>query len=167
MNGSRALPNSAALSLHHKLTRPSHHQLFLAVAAAGPWFLIVIYDFLYYIFRVTTYEIPVIGGRARGRQRPRAPSLVERPDGSHRRGLSLGGGSRDRGEGEEARDDSSKKSGTESVWKVAGDINGEWDGAEELRRRTLAGGVVGAGSGEQEDGMEGGEWDVRLRGRQI
>lgn len=26
------------------------------------------------------YEIPVVGGRARGAQRPRAPSLNERPD---------------------------------------------------------------------------------------
>jgi len=156
---------------------PFLDQLFLAAAAIGPWFLIVIYDFLYYIFRITTYEIPIIGGRARGRQRPRAPSLVERPDGSHRRGISLGaGGSRERGDagqeserrtgiGEKSDGD---KSGHDSngAWKVRGDINGEWDGAEELRRRTLAGGVVGVGHG-QEEGAEGGEWDVRLRGRQI
>ena len=30
------------------------------------------------------HEIPVYGGRARGRQRPRAPSFVERPGGQPR-----------------------------------------------------------------------------------
>ena len=28
-----------------------------------------------------TYEVPYFGGRARGRRRPRAPSLAERPNG--------------------------------------------------------------------------------------
>lgn len=92
--------------------------------------------------------------------------MVERPDGSHRRGLSLGNSrERDSQEGGGARDVSAVKIGNESAWKVRGDTNGEWDGAEELRRRTLAGGVRGAG--QHEDGQEGGEWDVRLRGRQI
>jgi hypothetical protein len=31
-----------------------------------------------------TYALPVIGGRARGKQRPRAPSLNERPNGQRR-----------------------------------------------------------------------------------
>jgi len=35
-----------------------------------------------------TYEVPVVGGRARGRQRPRAPRLEETSSG-HKRQFSL------------------------------------------------------------------------------
>ncbi len=49
-----------------------------------PWVLLILYDFFVYTFRVTTYEIPYIGGKARNRPRPRAPSLSERPDGQPR-----------------------------------------------------------------------------------
>lgn len=35
--------------------------------------------------------MPVIGGKAHGSQKPRPPTLVERPDGSHRRMPSFGG----------------------------------------------------------------------------
>lgn len=38
------------------------------------------------------HEIPVVGGRVRGAQRPRAPSLNERPDGGARRVFVLGQG---------------------------------------------------------------------------
>jgi hypothetical protein len=38
-----------------------------------------------YLFRYATYEVPYIGGRARNRPRPRAPSLSERPSGKARR----------------------------------------------------------------------------------
>lgn len=54
----------------------------------GPWAALVIYDLILYVFRAVTYEIPVVGGRARGKARPRAPSLTERPNG-HRRRFSL------------------------------------------------------------------------------
>lgn len=37
-----------------------------------------------YLFRTATYEIPYVGGRARRRPRPRAPSLSERPNGNPR-----------------------------------------------------------------------------------
>lgn len=37
-----------------------------------------------FIFRIVTYDIPYIGGRARNRPRPRAPSLSERPSGRAR-----------------------------------------------------------------------------------
>lgn len=37
-----------------------------------------------YLFRTATYEVPYIGGRARNRPRPRAPSLSERPSGKPR-----------------------------------------------------------------------------------
>lgn len=36
------------------------------------------------MFRTITYEIPFVGGRARGKERPRAPSLKERPSGDPR-----------------------------------------------------------------------------------
>jgi hypothetical protein len=51
----------------------------------GPWAALLVYDLVLYIFRTVTYEIPVIGGRARGKARPRAPSLTERPTGRPRR----------------------------------------------------------------------------------
>ncbi|CAI6340099.1 unnamed protein product [Periconia digitata] len=54
----------------------------------GPWVVLLVYDLFLYIFRSATYEIPVVGGRARGKARPRAPSLTARPDG-HRRRFSL------------------------------------------------------------------------------
>lgn len=41
------------------------------------------------MFRSITYEIPYIGGRARGRQKPRAPTLAERPSG-RARNFSIG-----------------------------------------------------------------------------
>ncbi|KAL2355508.1 hypothetical protein BJ546DRAFT_824157, partial [Cryomyces antarcticus] len=58
--------------------------LFLGLVTIGPWAVILICDLLLYSWRSAIHEIPVVGGRARGRQRPRAPSLTERPSG-HRR----------------------------------------------------------------------------------
>ena len=55
--------------------------LFLGIITIGPWAALIVYDFLLYIWRTATYDLPYIGGRARGRPRPRAPSLSERPDG--------------------------------------------------------------------------------------
>jgi hypothetical protein len=66
-----------------KLTNLS--QLLLGCIAIGPWLLLIVYDALLYLFRTATYEIPYIGGRARNRPRPRAPSLSERPNGIARR----------------------------------------------------------------------------------
>ncbi|KAL5120707.1 hypothetical protein ACEQ8H_001456 [Pleosporales sp. CAS-2024a] len=59
--------------------------LFLGIVTIGPWAALLLYDLVLYLFRACTYEIPVIGGRARGKARPRAPSLTERPTGSRRR----------------------------------------------------------------------------------
>ena len=56
----------------------------------GPWLLFIVYDVLLYFVRAVTYEIPYIGGRAQGRQRPRAPTLAERPNGRART-FSIGG----------------------------------------------------------------------------
>ena len=50
----------------------------------GPWALLLVYDAVLYIFRAATYDMPYIGGRARNRPRPRAPSLSERPSGRAR-----------------------------------------------------------------------------------
>ncbi|KAF2208066.1 hypothetical protein CERZMDRAFT_49930 [Cercospora zeae-maydis SCOH1-5] len=59
-----------------------------AVVIIGPWLAIIVYDILLYICRMAIHGIPYVGGRARGQQRPRAPSLTERPSG-HRRRLSV------------------------------------------------------------------------------
>ncbi|EEQ83990.1 hypothetical protein RJZ56_003503 [Blastomyces dermatitidis] len=58
--------------------------LILGTIIIAPWAFMILYDLLLYIWRASTYEIPIIGGRARGRQRPQAPSLSERPDGRRR-----------------------------------------------------------------------------------
>jgi hypothetical protein len=47
-------------------------QLFLGLVMIGPWAALLIYDLVLYIVRTITYPIPIIGGRARGRSRPRA-----------------------------------------------------------------------------------------------
>ena len=57
----------------------------------------LLYDLVLYLWRYATYELPVFGGRARGRTRPRAPSLTERPNG-HRRQISFAGVARLRAE---------------------------------------------------------------------
>lgn len=60
---------------------------------------------------MTLWEVPWIGGRARGRQRPRAPSLNERPDGQ-RRAFGLRGVETDTGSSEgENQDDSPGRKG--------------------------------------------------------
>ncbi|QDS75648.1 hypothetical protein FKW77_007042 [Venturia effusa] len=58
--------------------------IFMALFTVGPWALFFIYDIILYIWRAIAYEVPVVGGRARGRQRPRAPTLTERPGGETR-----------------------------------------------------------------------------------
>jgi hypothetical protein len=63
---------------------PDQRQLLLGALAIGPWLLLIVYDAILYIFRAATYDIPYIGGRARNRPRPRAPSLSERPSGRSR-----------------------------------------------------------------------------------
>lgn len=60
-------------------------KLFLGLVTIGPWAALLVYDLLLYIIRAIAYEIPVLGGRSRGKARPRAPSLTERPSGRRRR----------------------------------------------------------------------------------
>lgn len=73
---------------HHKLTYIL--QLLLGIITIGPWLILIVYDLVLYIVRAIAYEVPYFGGRARGRQRPRAPSLSERPSGRART-FSIGG----------------------------------------------------------------------------
>ncbi|PTU21389.1 hypothetical protein P175DRAFT_0515537 [Aspergillus ochraceoroseus IBT 24754] len=54
--------------------------ILLGILTILPWAVLIVFDFGLYIWRILTYEIPVVGGRARGMQRPRAPSLNELPD---------------------------------------------------------------------------------------
>jgi hypothetical protein len=56
----------------------------MALFTIGPWALFLVYDVVLYFWRAIAYEVPVVGGRARGRQRPRAPTLTERPGGETR-----------------------------------------------------------------------------------
>jgi hypothetical protein len=60
-------------------------QVILGAIVISPWLLLIVYDIIYYAVRQITYDMPVIGGRARNRPRPRAPSLSERPNGRPRR----------------------------------------------------------------------------------
>ena len=53
----------------------------------SPWLLAILIDLFLYTFRQVWYWIPILGGRAKGRTRPRAPSLKD----AHRRSLSLAG----------------------------------------------------------------------------
>ncbi|KAL3477584.1 hypothetical protein BJX99DRAFT_226193 [Aspergillus californicus] len=54
--------------------------LFLGLITILPWMSLLVFDMVLYIWRLVTYEVPVVGGRARGKQRPRAPSLNEIPE---------------------------------------------------------------------------------------
>ncbi|KAJ5588879.1 hypothetical protein N7537_011557 [Penicillium hordei] len=70
---------------------------FLGLITIGPWAFLVFLDASIWIYRLILWEVPWIGGRARGRQRPRAPSLNERPSGQ-RRAFGLRGVETDTGD---------------------------------------------------------------------
>ncbi|KAL7653572.1 hypothetical protein ACMYSQ_008270 [Aspergillus niger] len=61
-----------------------HIFIFLGFVTIFPWAALLIFDICLYTGRMLTFELPVVGGRARGKQRPRAPSLNERPGGQPR-----------------------------------------------------------------------------------
>jgi hypothetical protein len=69
----------------HGIVADTCIKLFLGIVTIGPWAVLLVYDFILYVFRTVMYEVPVVGGRARGKARPRAPSLTERPTGRRRR----------------------------------------------------------------------------------
>jgi hypothetical protein len=85
----RIFVGHAASPPAHPLPSLTTTQFLLAAITFGPWLALLVYDIILYIWRSATFDLPQIGGRARGqRQRPRAPSLKERPDG-HKRRFSL------------------------------------------------------------------------------
>jgi len=76
----------------------------------GPWLLLLVYDISFYAWRSVMHELPGFGGRARGEDRPRAPSLTERPSGTKRR-FSLAGVQRASPERDDAATATSSKRG--------------------------------------------------------
>lgn len=58
----------------------------------------IIFDAGLYLYRMLLWELPWVGGRARGHQRPRAPSLAERAE-EQRRALGLKGVESDMSDG--------------------------------------------------------------------
>lgn len=64
--------------------------LFLAVLNLSPWLLAIFYDLVLWICRSVWHEVPLVGGRAQGRIRPRRPGLAAVAAGNGRR-MSLSG----------------------------------------------------------------------------
>ncbi|KAJ5888013.1 hypothetical protein N7495_008054 [Penicillium taxi] len=58
--------------------------LFLGLFTIFPWAALIVFDAGLYVYRMVLWNFPRFGGRASGRQRPRAPSLNERPNGQLR-----------------------------------------------------------------------------------
>ncbi|KAJ5643678.1 uncharacterized protein N7484_006185 [Penicillium longicatenatum] len=56
----------------------------LGIITIFPWLALILFDAGLWLYRMLLWELPWVGGRARGQQRPRAPSLNERPDGQRR-----------------------------------------------------------------------------------
>jgi hypothetical protein len=78
---------------------PRTPQFALGLITIGPWAFLVFLDATIWLYLMILWELPWIGGRARGRQRPRAPSLNERP-GGQRRAFGLRGVETDTGDSE-------------------------------------------------------------------
>lgn len=116
-------------------------QIILGTLTIGPWAFVILYDILLYIWRASTYEIPIIGGRARGMQRPLIPSLTELPP---PRTWSVSGMTYD---GLKHEDDSA-----EGEYELHDFVQGEDEGREEVRNRKaykdLDGNNGGASIGE-------------------
>lgn len=96
-------PPLPLLSPSHTNITPTHTKLILGITTIGPWLLVLIYDLLLYIVRALAYQVPYLGGKARGKRRPRAPSLAERANGRARTfsfGNANGGGGDKEKEGE-------------------------------------------------------------------
>lgn len=122
---------------------PRIPQFFLGLFTIGPWAFLVLLDAIIWIYRLVLWEVPWVGGRARGRQRPRAPSLNERPGGQRRafglRGVETDSSNSEKSDqsdssgsvSEEYRDDSLK----ENVSPVVRGINTQTAGDGELKQR--------------------------------
>jgi len=111
--------------------------IILGTLTIGPWAFVILYDILLCIWRAGTYEIPIIGGRARGRPRPLIPTLTELPPA--RRTWSLRGttydgsgdedgsveGEYDAGDGEDKSEDKNEVRNR----KAYKDLDGNYAGA--------------------------------------
>ena len=84
---------------------PTFQQILLGIITIFPWAALIVFDASLWLYRMIIWEFPWIGGRARGQQRPRAPSLNERLD-EHRRSFRLGSMELDESERERSRDGS-------------------------------------------------------------
>lgn len=113
-------------------------QFLLGLITIVPWAILIIVDASIYLFRLLLWELPWIGGRARGQQRPRAPSLNERPDGQ-RRAFGLRGVEADGSEG--GRDIACGKNGDTGKENVVpgGDARAHSSAQGELKLRVAAG----------------------------
>jgi hypothetical protein len=95
----------------------------------APWILAIVYDFLYYVSRRVWHEVPFVGGRARGAQRPRAPSLRDRARRMSFKDILTGGPPGAGGDGSEKkaqghRRDLSKESISEETEEEGDDQDG-------------------------------------------
>lgn len=87
------------------------------------------------MLRIGAYELPVVGGRAQGLERPRAPSLSERPSG-RARGFSLGsGGARSRSDSSAVLVDGAEGAGV--AGESAHEAHAAYDANSRRRRVTL------------------------------
>jgi hypothetical protein len=131
------LPDDAVADL------PRIPQFLLGLITIGPWAFLIFLDATIWIYRLILWEIPWIGGRARGRQRPRAPSLNERP-GGQRRAFGLRGVETDTGDSEGGKLDDSLRvksernqdSGKENVSPVVQALNPHLSGDGILKQRS-------------------------------
>jgi hypothetical protein len=73
---STPLPSLLFTTLTTLITRTC---IILAFITIGPWALWIVYDIVLYLWRTITYEIPFVGGRARGGFTT-SSSTVSRPD---------------------------------------------------------------------------------------
>jgi hypothetical protein len=125
----------------------------------GPWIIFLVYDLALYIFRSIHYEVPVVGGRARGRQRPRAPSLAERPNGRVR-GWSLGAHASGLEDSDAGADGGRRRRGGRGRGHRKGRSGGSGSGRESTSGRGSGGSLTKSqelardGEGEDEWGKE-------------
>lgn len=104
-------------------------QLLLGFITIVPWFALILFDAGLWLYRILLWELPWVGGRARGQQRPRAPSLNERPDGQ-RRAFGLRGVESDSGPDQESEGDTlaDGNAGKENMAPTAGASHSSVDG---------------------------------------
>ncbi|KAJ5916551.1 hypothetical protein N7504_000566 [Penicillium tannophilum] len=103
--------------------------LLLGFITIVPWFALILFDAGLWLYRIILWELPWVGGRARGQQRPRAPSLNERPDGQ-RRAFGLRGVESDSGPDQDSGGDTMAdgNTGKENMAPTTGASHSSVDG---------------------------------------